>query len=92
MLCLALAGGVAATAVYVTSSADAADGYDSIDALADAARIPNDQGPDKGIWKYPRLTAIADRDLQLWHWGTQLGIPALFAYLGVVVLMVRRLR
>ena len=52
----------------------------------------NSQGPDKGIWKYPRLTAISDRDLELWHWGTQLGIPALFAYLGVVVLMVRRLR
>ena len=47
MLCLALAGGVAATAVYVTSSADAADGYDSINALADAARIANDQGPDQ---------------------------------------------
>jgi hypothetical protein len=46
MLCLALAGGVAGTAIYVTSSADAADGYDSIDALADAARIANDQAPD----------------------------------------------
>jgi hypothetical protein len=29
----------------VRSSADAADGFDTIDALANAARIPNDQGP-----------------------------------------------
>jgi hypothetical protein len=52
----------------------------------------NDQGSDKGIWKYPRLTTLPGRDLELWHWGTQLGIPALFGYLGMVVLMVRRLR
>ncbi len=52
----------------------------------------NTEGRDKGIWKYPRMTALSDRDLQLWHWGAQLGIPALFAYLGVIVLMVRRLR
>ncbi len=44
MICLALAGGVVTTAIYLTSSADAADGYDTIDALADAARIPDDQG------------------------------------------------
>lgn len=52
----------------------------------------NEQGSDKGIWKYLRLTTVSDRDLELWHWGTQLGIPALFGYLGMVVLMVRRLR
>jgi Domain of unknown function (DUF1996) len=46
VLCLAFAGGLLTTAIYTRFSADAADGYDTIDALADAARIPNDQGPD----------------------------------------------
>jgi hypothetical protein len=36
--------------------------------------------------------ALAERDRELWHWGTQLGLPLLFAYFGVVVLLVRRLR
>ena len=42
-------------------------------------------------WSYPRV-ALSEHDAKLWHWGTQIGLPALFAYLGVVVLMVRRLR
>ncbi|MFL5243111.1 MAG: hypothetical protein ACJ8FY_13465 [Gemmataceae bacterium] len=42
-------------------------------------------------WSYPRVV-LSDHDANLWHWGTQIGLPALFAYLGVVVLMVRRLR
>jgi hypothetical protein len=29
---------------------------------------------------------------ELWHWGTQVGLPALFLYLGLVVLLVRRMR
>jgi hypothetical protein len=32
------------------------------------------------------------REEQLWLWGTRLGLPVLFAYLGLVVLLVRRLR
>jgi hypothetical protein len=42
-------------------------------------------------WAYPRVE-LSERDRDLWHWGTQLGLPLLFAYLGVVVLLLRRLR
>jgi hypothetical protein len=42
-------------------------------------------------WQYPRVQLSAV-DLQLWRWGTQLGLPMIFAYLGLVVWMVRRLR
>jgi hypothetical protein len=44
-------------------------------------------------WSYPRVDlAPGSRDEQLWLWGTRLGLPVLFAYLGLVVLLVRRLR
>ncbi len=44
-------------------------------------------------WSYPRVDlAPGSRDEQLWQWGTRLGLPVLFAYLGLVVLLVRRLR
>jgi hypothetical protein len=44
-------------------------------------------------WKYPRVDLEPDsRDEQLWLWGTRLGLPVVFAYLGLVVLLVRRLR
>ncbi len=44
-------------------------------------------------WKYPRVEmAPGSREEQLWLWGTRLGLPVLFAYLGLVVLLVRRLR
>jgi hypothetical protein len=42
-------------------------------------------------WKFPRLEMSA-RQQSIWEWGTRLGLPALAAYCGVVVLMVRRLR
>jgi predicted nucleic acid-binding Zn-ribbon protein len=42
-------------------------------------------------WEYPRV-ALADDDKLLWFWGTQAALPLLFAYLGLIVLMVRRLR
>jgi hypothetical protein len=41
-------------------------------------------------WEYPRVELSA-RDRQLWHWGTQLVLPGLFAYLGFVVLLIRRM-
>ncbi len=50
-------------------------------------RLP--RGDDE--WQYPRVS-LAERDRQLWLWGTRLGLPALFLYVGVVVLMMRRLR
>jgi hypothetical protein len=44
-------------------------------------------------WSYPRVSLTpGSRDEQLWQWGTRLGLPVLFAYLGLVVLLVRRLR
>ena len=45
---------------------------------------------DEQRWEYPRV-ALSPRDRQLWHWGTQLALPGLFAYLGCVVLLVRRM-
>jgi hypothetical protein len=46
---------------------------------------------DEQRWQYPRV-ALSERDQRLWQWGTALGMPVLFAYLGLVVLMVRRVR
>jgi hypothetical protein len=42
-------------------------------------------------WQYPRV-ALSKNDHALWQWGTRLGMPLLFAYLGLVVLLFRRLR
>ena len=42
-------------------------------------------------WVYPRV-ALSEEDKLLWFWGTQAALPLLFAYLGLIVLMVRRLR
>jgi hypothetical protein len=42
-------------------------------------------------WSYPRVT-LEERDKDLWRWGAQVALPLVFAYLGVVVLLVRRLR
>ena len=50
-------------------------------------RLPH---ADRG-WEYPRVD-LSDRDRTLWHLGTFAGLPALFAYLGMVVLLVRRIR
>jgi hypothetical protein len=44
-------------------------------------------------WSYPRVDLTpSSSEEQLWLWGTRLGLPVLFAYLGLVVLLVRRLR
>jgi hypothetical protein len=42
-------------------------------------------------WRYPRVQ-MSDYDQTLWLWGARLGLPLLFAYLGAVVLLLRRLR
>src|SRR5262249_41573623 len=42
-------------------------------------------------WQYPRVE-MTEREHLLWQWGTRLGLPVLFAYVGLMVLMVRRLR
>jgi hypothetical protein len=42
-------------------------------------------------WRYPRV-GLDKRGQFLWHWGTFIGLPALFAFFGCAVLMFRRLR
>ncbi len=42
-------------------------------------------------WHYPRLQ-LSPVEYASWRWGTFLGLPLLAAYLGLIVLMLRRLR
>lgn len=42
-------------------------------------------------WEYPRLD-ISPRAEALWRWGMQLALPGTFAFLGVLVLTMRRYR
>ena len=42
-------------------------------------------------WRYPRV-GMSDYEKTLWLWGMRLGLPLLFAYLGAVALLLRRLR
>ena len=46
---------------------------------------------DNQVWQYPRV-ALGTNEQALWLWGTRLGLPVLFVYLGLVVLLVRRRR
>ncbi|MGL4550013.1 MAG: hypothetical protein ACRC33_02400 [Gemmataceae bacterium] len=51
--------------------------------------LPTDQKP----WQYPRLGLTpGEQGHDLWLWGTRVGLPVLFAFLGAVVLLFRRLR
>ncbi len=56
----------------------------------------DDYLPSEGrIWSYPRVPLDEDghaRERSEWMWGARLGLPVLCAYLGFVVLLVRRLR
>jgi hypothetical protein len=52
----------------------------------------DDQLAQEGTtWSLPRVD-VSSREQLLWAWGTMLGLPGLFTYLGLVVLLVRRLR
>jgi hypothetical protein len=42
-------------------------------------------------WQFPRV-AMSDRDLTLWRLGTAIGLPLLAVYLGLLAMLVRRLR
>ena len=42
-------------------------------------------------WAYPRV-ALSARAHTVWHWGTQVMLPLLFLYLGLVVMLNRWLR
>jgi len=50
---------------------------------------------DVYLWSYPRVNETippGSAAEQLWLWGARLGLPALFLYLGFVVVLFRRLR
>lgn len=53
-------------------------------------RLAKDAGEGER-WQYPRAT-LSDRAAKLWQYGGWLGIPAVCAYLGVIVWMFRRIR
>ncbi len=46
---------------------------------------------DLPAWSFPRVE-MSDRDLTLWRLGTAIGLPLVAVYLGLMVMMVRRLR
>jgi hypothetical protein len=43
------------------------------------------------IWNFPRVI-MTDKDQTLWRWTGWFVLPGLFAYAGLVVLLLRRLR
>jgi hypothetical protein len=43
------------------------------------------------VWTYPRAR-LSSREKTLWRLGASIGLPVLFAYLGLMVLLVRRMR
>jgi len=51
-------------------------------------RLPRGDLPP---WSFPRV-GMSDRDLMLWRLGTAVGLPLIAVYLGLMVMMVRRLR
>jgi hypothetical protein len=50
-------------------------------------RLPN----DKKTWQYQRVN-LSERDQGLWRWSMFLGLPWTITCVGLVVLMVRRMR
>jgi hypothetical protein len=52
----------------------------------------DDRLPSAGErWSYPRVQ-LSPLQSAIWRWGVPIGLPVLFIYLGIVVVMVRRLR
>jgi hypothetical protein len=51
-------------------------------------RLPRAEEP---AWSFPRV-AMTNRELTLWRLGTAVGLPLVAVYLGLMVMMVRRLR
>jgi hypothetical protein len=48
--------------------------------------------PDLPIWEYPRLSRLDEQAKARWQWAMGLGLPLLFASLGIGVLLSRRVR
>ena len=53
-------------------------------------RLPVDVS-DEQKWRYPRAE-LGPTTLRAWRWGTSLGLPLLVAYVGILALMVRKVR
>ena len=53
-------------------------------------RLPQDAAADEK-WRFPRV-ALSEREYAAWRWGTFLGLPLVCVYLGLIVLMVRKVR
>lgn len=53
-------------------------------------RLPTTVSDEKK-WRYPRIE-LDDTAFRSWRWGTFVGLPLVFAYLGMVMLMIRRTR
>jgi hypothetical protein len=51
-------------------------------------RLPKDEAVK---WEYPRAN-LTHQEFVLWWWGTLIGLPLLCFYLGLIVLMFRRIR
>jgi uncharacterized membrane protein len=51
-------------------------------------RLPRAEEP---AWSFPRV-AMTDREQILWRLGTAIGLPLVAIYMGLMVMMVRRLR
>jgi hypothetical protein len=43
------------------------------------------------VWKFPRVS-MSEKDQTIWRWAGWVVLPGLFAYVGLVVLLLRRLR
>ena len=53
-------------------------------------RLPQD-APESEKWRYPRVE-LSDRAYVAWRWGAFLGLPLVCIYLGLIVLMLRKIR
>ena len=61
----------------------------SVNWLTDRAdRLPQAELPP---WSFPRVQ-MSERDAKLWRLGIAVGLPLLAVYVGLTVMMVRRLR
>jgi hypothetical protein len=54
-------------------------------------RLPKPAADDNPGWHYPRVSLSA-RDRILWRYGALFGLPLLVAYVGLLVMMRRRMR
>jgi hypothetical protein len=59
-------------------------------------RLPRKADPAAPVaanrpWEYPRVE-MTEGTKQMWRWGAFLGLPGLCVYLGLIVLMIRKVR